>query len=280
MGNSAKNYVLGCLGNANQNTLNLFYNSSAPSKFTTPNWSTSTSTVPSLYTHARLVSAGFRITFTGSLLNAQGTITLVSAPRDWLRYSYWDQALPITLDMLQTHPSAKIISVPKCYGGECIYLPLDPASLTYTDLSDTYQPGNLIDQCKGCEIYMVVSGTGSTIVQFQVEAMFNYEGIPSNNQFLTMETTVSKSDPISLAHTMNIVPLMDSTRGMTEIKPEHILGTDVIAADDISPGKHEVVAPNAAQEDTLMDKLFAGLGKAADFSEKALKKMSPFLAML
>lgn len=272
--------ILGCIGAPSQTDLNLFYNGSPtpPQKFTLPTWANSTSTIPALYTQVRLVSAGFRITFTGNLLNAGGLITAVSAPRDWLRSKYWDTIAPITLDMLQSHPSAKIISIPKCYGGEAIYVPMDPVSLSYVDIQDNYTQGNIPDAAKGAEIYLVVSGAPAA-QNFFVEAMLNYEGIPSNNQYLSISTRVSKDDPISLAHTMNVVPEIDTTRGMTELKPEHILGADIVSS-PADEQAHEIIPQHPAQEETLMDKLFDGLGKGISFGEKALGKLSPFLAML
>lgn len=275
----AQDFAVGMIGVSGQDTANLFYKApSFPTPFTFSTWNSTSATIPNLYSQARLVSGGVRITFTGNLTNAQGVITIVCAPRDWLRYSKMDSGSAISISLLQSHPSAKLISVPRCYGGEGIYVPLDPLSIVYTDLDDTFTQAAFPDQIKGMEIYAVVTG-GAASQTFQVEAIFNYEGIPQTNQYNPISSRVSKSDPISMAHTMNVVPELPVTRGMSELKPDHILGSDILSPADDAPGHTETEA-HPSQDITLMDQIFNGLDKAWKFGSSVFEKAAPFLEML
>jgi len=277
-------YAVGCfVSNAGASSSQIFYSAAANfcTNYSLPQWSTTASTVPSLYSQARLVSVGMRIVYTGNLLNAQGTLTLVSAPRNWLRDVKWDTNLPITLADLQAHPSAEIISIPEKFGGCVIWKPIDTLSTAYTDLNYRQAIDNFQPQCLGGEIYGVVSGAvaGSA---YQVDICWNFEGVPQTNQFDLVNTSVSKSDPISMSNTMNMVeeipcclPLEAGFKSSTQ-SPQF---EDLSEADT---GKL-VSQDHPAQEKTIIEKVLGGMddvGKVVSKGIDMVGKVSPFLAAI
>lgn len=281
---STDSYAVGCFNNnAALTTTNIFGNSglTSPTTITFPQWNSISTTVPKLFSQVRLVSVGVSIQFTGNLLNAQGTITLVSAPRRWLR-EFPGQNFNIggiTLATLQSHPSVQILSIPKYMGGSVVWKPIDEFSYKYSDTQHIIDTASeeYPDECLGGELYVVVSGAVANQT-FQVDACFNYEGIASTNQMDLLEPQISKFDSLCMEHTLNNLPAMPTCLPV----PSPSAQTKIPIPDLSNRGQDErlVTESHPAQDSTMMEKIFDTVDEVIDRGSKIAGKLSPLLAAL
>ena len=280
---STDSYAIGCFNNnAALTTANLFGNSGATSStsITLPQWNSVTTTVPKVFSQVRLVACGASIQFTGNLLNAQGTFTLVSAPRRWMREftgQNWNIG-GITLAQLQTHPSVQILSIPKYMGAMTVWKPIDEFSYKYTDTQHVVDIGTeeFPDESLGGELYLVVTGAVANQA-FQVDVVLNYEGIPSTNQLDLVQPTISKCDYLSMEHTLNKLPVMPTVLPYPSPSEE----LKIKPPPDLSDKGQSLITPDhPAQEDTMMEKIFKGLETGIDKISTIGGKLAPLLAPL
>lgn len=243
-----------------------------PSSIRLPKWSDNG--VQGLFDNVRLVSFGVRIVFTGNYINAQGTITIVSANRNWLRNTAPLTTGGVSVELLQTHPDVQILSVPKDFGGCCIYKPLDNESLEYLSsarfLTD---PEDIPDSAKGGEIYIAITGAVPDQA-FQVDAVWNFEGTPRTNQLDLVDSAVSRYDMVSMESTWNALPEMPSSApiGVKGTGPEAKIPVAAITSEKMMSEDHP------AQERTMLEKIVDGIGGALDTGLKIAEKVTPFLA--
>jgi hypothetical protein len=244
--------------------------------------------VPTLYSKARLVSAGLSIDYLGTALGAKGSITLASVPRRTLRQLQTDSA--ITLQDIQNLVGAQIIAVNKLQGGSLTYHPLDNISFQYADLESTYDAtsnaNHDLDPALGNEFYIVVDGAeaGATC---QITGVFNYEAIPKIGTLNLVQPTYSRNDPIELSMTMNAVEKVPTAHAGNR------------AARNIESGKTQlpaVASPEASklaateeireedEEDSFMTKVLDGaegvLSKAPGIIGKATPLVRSALGFL
>jgi len=273
------NYVVGCTNFSNASNALVYYGIGLglnATSITLPQWNSDTSSVRNLFSHARLVSMGSRMVCTSNALNAQGVITAVSAQRSWLRNVRWNAGVGVSLQDLQSHPKAEIVSIPKYFGAMAVWTPLDLTTFDYTDLSETYVLANgLPDSATAGEIYLCASGcsTGQT---FQVDTCWNFEAIPQTSQLDIVSASVSKSDPVSFSNTMNKLPDVDSVVPLAPTK-----GTSATAAPDYEDltnhSKDLVSQPHPMQETSMLEKIMDGVGGFATKATDIVKDISPIL---
>lgn len=269
---SGENYSVGMVNPTTATSNALFgVTSGVPTSITLPQWTS----VTGLYNQVRLVSFGVRVVFTGNYTNAQGTITIVSATRDWMRdYSEMSSG-GLSITALQLHPDVQILSVPKDFGGQAIYKPLDTSSLLYNDVNYVVDLATepIPASALGGEIYIAVSGAVEG-QSFQMDAVWNFEAIPRTNQLDLISTNVSKFDSVSHESTWNALPDMPTALpiGVKGSGPEAKIPAVSVVEDKF------MSEPHPAQERTMLEKVVDGLGSALDTGVKVAEKVAPFLA--
>jgi len=275
---SANNdFAVGMIGPSGATSSTLFGTSGTlPAPIALTSYGSSSSTVVTLFNQVRLVSFGVRIVFTGNFTNAQGTITIVSATRQWLRNNTAMQNGAITLALLQSHPEVQIISIPRDFGGTAIYKPLDNVSMQYTDVTETYALTDMPESAFGGEIYIAVTGAVSA-QSFQVDACWNFEGVPRTNQLDLVSTSISKSDAVSLESTFNALPDMPSALPLSQVKES----SKEVSVPDLTRHDEQIMTDrHPSQDKTMIEKIVDGVGTALDGGIKIAEKVSPFLAAL
>ena len=214
-------WIVGCkLGTAATST-DLFVGGSAVGqatafKYPSGIWDSTSGIVPSYYSGARLVSAGFVINYTGQPLNAQGRIVCVSAPRKTFR-SATQSGAGFSIDTLLGHPSAKIGFVNQLKGMTVVYQPQDPVSFTYaTDLGYAFSSADAAnvysnnEEWLGSEIFMIIDGAVASTSAFQVTAVLNFEGTPKKNAYtLVGAGSPSPIDSMAIENAMRAIQELD-----------------------------------------------------------------------
>jgi len=232
-------------------------------------WQATASGVPQTFTNNRLVSMGARITFTGTVLNAQGLITAWSNPRETYGNNN-DVALGgISLSFLQKLENSSIYSVPKEGGAMVVYIPQDPISQQYCPAkqSNTYA-SEAVTKYLGGEMGFVVSGAIANQT-FEVEVTSNFEGEPYLNTLSLTQATPSKSDPIALAHATNVLAAVKPSMGISK---QEALKT-VPVADAITHHASDT-------EPTMMEQVLGGLtgvASAMPAVSKIAQTMGPLI---
>lgn len=253
---------------------------------TLPQW-TATVGVPTLYSKVRLVSAGFAIDYLGTALNAKGTITIVSLPRNHFRSDASAGAL--SLSQIQNSPGARIIPINRLTGGTCVYHPLDSVSMNYVDLRLTYDNASLTtfssaDSALGGEIFIIVRDAEAS-ASVQITCVLNYEGIPFLSTLNLIGSTSSRSDPIELSMTMNAVENVPKAHEGTEAVQGVATGETQLPA-AAAPNHSSMTATKPVVSDpegpTFMEKMLGGadsLSSAVSTGLGLVKKVAPLAEM-
>lgn len=238
-----------------------------------PQWAT----VRQLYSDVRVVSAGLRATYTGNFTTAEGTMTIVSAVRGWLREQSEMVSGACSVAILQSHPDACVVSIPKSYGGQCIYKPLDTVSLQYNNVNETVGEDEPVpDSYMGGEMYIAAVGVPPGQA-FQVEFCINMEGIVRTNQLDLVQSNVSKYDIVSSETTWNALPEMPGSAPLATSGT----GAEVKAPPIMAKTDEKLMQPqHPATEKTIIENVVDGLPGILDKGLKIAEKVTPFLAAL
>jgi len=233
-------------------------------------WHTGAQAIPNIFTNVRLVSAGLRISFTGTVLNAQGKITAWSNPRETYGNNNLVANGGLSLSFLQQLENSQLYSVPKYGGATVVYLPQDPISRQYapTLSAQVYNSESSLKYYGG-ELGFTVDGavTGQS---FLIEVQLNYEGEPYLNTFSLTQASPSKSDPIALAHANNIISETQPAAPVTKAE-----------AGKISPVADAVVHHTSDKSPTMMDNILgtiASVGKGISSAVGIANEVGPVLS--
>lgn len=273
----SSDYAIGMISPSDADEAHLFgvTSGAAPIQVTFPQWS---GAVLQFYNQTRLVSAGARIVFTGNYTNAQGTITFVSATRDWIRNLSEVTSGGLSLTILQSHPDAVVLSIPRDFGGQVIYKPLDTVSLQYSKTDIQLGASDSVpDSYKGGEMYIACVGVPEGQA-FQVELCFNYEAIPRTNQLDLVNATTSKSDMVSHETTWNALPELP-TAAPIGVKGS---GAEVKLPKMDMPEEGKVINEpiHPATEKTMIEQLFDSMPGWIDTAKKIGGELGPLIASI
>jgi hypothetical protein len=251
--------------------------------FFLPQW-TAAAGVPTVYSKARLVSAGFAIDYMGAALASKGTITIVSLPRNHFRSVVG--AGPLSLNLVQNSPGARIIPINRLTGGSCVYHPVDTRSLEYVDLNLTYDNSSLTtflsaEAALGAEVYVILQGATSGD-QFQITAVLNYEGIPYSGALNLIQSTKSRADPIELSMTMNAIEDIPKAHEGTDAVQGIATGEHLQLPAASSPNHSSMTTTEASvsgdpeESPTFMEKLLGDAGSLSSAVNKGVQFANKF----
>ena len=116
---------------------------------------------------------------------------------------------------------------------------------------------------------------------FQVEAVFNYEGIPETNQFQLVSTRVSRDDPISYSNTMNHVSDMNKVRAFdSSATTADMVGN--VTPPDLGPSEDDkpIKDFHPAQDKSMLETIVDGVSSGFKDLPKLVEKAAPFLEAL
>jgi hypothetical protein len=266
---TADAYSVGMILAQNMAAANMIVNTPTNIKLT--NFNSGTASIPTNFSRVRLASFGVRISYIGNLLQSQGKITVAYAPTGTLTNKIANATLALS-DILQL-PKSQVVSVPLVGNAAVMWRPTDFLDQNYCQVgasapailpSSTFLPSG----CAPCEIYVFVDGAVSTQTFF-VEAVFNYEAIPTNNTLSFVNTAVSRSDPISLAHAATTIQSMPATIALPNMKNE-----EIAKSESITTSHPPSESPN------LMDTLLEYAPKVFNGAKKAYETFSPMVETL
>jgi len=233
-------------------------------------WSSTATTIQNTFSNVRPVAQALRVTYTGQLLNAQGKLTCWSNPRNTIGNNNDVANSGLSVGFLMKLQNSGVYSIPKYGGASIVYFPQDPISRQYgpTKISEVYASEG-ITKYLGGELGVWVDGAVANQT-FLVEVITHFEGFPYLNTFSIASPTLSKSDPLALAHGMNT---------MSQIKP-------VAPIPDKEASKLEPVATamkihKESPEPGIMDSLLSGMGnfgKVVDEGINLGKKFAPMIS--
>jgi len=266
-GNIASAYCVGAIFAQNMDASTLIVNN--PLNIQLGNFDTATAAIPANFSRVRLVSMGTRITYIGNALQAQGKITTAFAPLGTLDNKLANSSIALA-DLLKL-PHSTVTSVPLVGSAQVTWRPVDFNDQNYCQVgpaAPVVTPGSVSEGSAGCEMYVFVDGAVNTQTFF-VEAVFNYEAIPTNNTVSFVECNVSRADPISLAHAANTVELVPQTMSLPEFKTE-------------TEAKKETImeAHTPRKDPTLMDTILDYAPKVAGTAKKVFDTMSPLVGAI
>lgn len=245
-------------------------------------WENETDGVRNLFSHCRLVAAGISCHFNGTPLDAKGRIIAVSTPKS----TYWEDRTisdPVTLDDLLELPGAINVPINQLKGALAVYKPVDYTSFDYVDLEDPiYQTVDIstgtdevkvaYDRARPGVLCLVADGTteGSS---FTFTFTAHYEGIPRYSTLNLVELENSPSDPLELAHTMNVIQQTPNTLG----------NADAAINASRDGGDHSVSIPHASErpkQGTTLEKVISGIGSVGNVVSKVAPLAMELLAMI
>lgn len=241
----------------------------APTPVRITNFDATSAAIPNAFARVRLASFGIRITYVGSALNAQGKITVAFAPVGTLTNNLANSTL--TLAMISQLPHSSVYSVPKDGGAVVLWRPTDFEDQNYAQVgvsTPAYPPtGPLPTGIADCEIYVIVDGA-VTNQTFFVEAVWNFEAIPTNNTMNFFSPSVSKADPIALSSAANLLEELPSTA----VAPPKVTEAEL---------KHESeVVHHENNEETFIDKLIEYGPKLGSMAISGIKTITPLVSTL
>jgi len=240
-------------------------------------WDAQDEGVPSLFNNVRLVAAGLSCHFSGTELESQGRIVVVSTPFQ----DYWEEqstSSTYTVDLLNL-PGAIQVPVNQLKGAIALYKPVDYSSYDYVDLDDTAfildgsaQPmAQYMNNRPGVLTAVVTGGSSGASLIFTL--VLHYEGIPRSSTLNLIDSEPSPNDPLELAQTMNVVQMTPSTYG------------DASAAINTSRagGDHSVSIPHSTEQPkqgTTLEKVINGIGTVGNVVSKVAPLAMELLAMI
>jgi len=232
-------------------------------------WSTTNNSIPNTFANNRLVSAGARLTYIGTVLNAQGLITAWSNPRETYGNNNVVASGGLSVGFLQQLENSSVYSVPKEGGCMVAYLPQDPISQQYCPAkhTETYNSESSVKFYCG-EMGFIVTGAVAS-QSFEVELCLNYEGEPYLNSFSLTQATPSKSDPIALAHAANVIADVKPIAGISKS-----MATKAVPVADAM----ELHAPNS--NPTMLESVLGAVGsvsKAMPAVSQIAQTMGPLI---
>lgn len=214
-------------------------------------WDSATDSVPNIFGNVRLVSACLIVEPVGSMTNSSGRMIGASLPR--IATLRDGNTAATSSGYIENKPDTYSIAVNRCTPITVRYCPQDDKSLCYAPLSRASAPGNrgmltftaLQQQAAGAAVALYtppggfsteddliahspgelwVVCTGCTAAQpFQVTIVANYEAIPWQQSTMLASTSVSKSDPVGLAHAHNAMADAPKVmQGNTSVPPAAI----------------------------------------------------------
>lgn len=177
-------------------------------------WTTGSDTVPTIYTHARLVSAAMTVTALGALSTTQGKFSGAFYPKAALNDNFGQVGQ--TLTMVEETPGSSIVPVNKEQGITVLYKPTDMDTLEFIDLSSVDLAPIEAPWAFPGAFLVFASGLTPGVV-LQVSTVLNYEAlVAQNSESFGMENvSPSPVDPIALAAGFNAAARAPST-GMTD----------------------------------------------------------------
>lgn len=234
------------------------------------NFSAITNAIPNNFPRVRLVSFGVRIMYTGNALNRQGKITVAYAPYGTFTNKIANCSINLADVLLLPHST--VTSVPLVGAAMVTWRPTDFEDQVYCPVGPAAPnmppTGPSPNGCAPCEIYVFVDGA-VTNQTFFLEAVWNFEAIPTNNTLSFVTPSPSKADPISLAHAANRVSELPATRPLPE------------AADVAEPKTDSTLTHvESVNAPSMLDSVLSGGAKILGFAKGAYDTLSPLASSI
>lgn len=214
----------------------------------------------------RVVSALLTAQVQGSSNNNQGRMIAAFYPTLGLNRTQQATLPPGTSALVENSTYAITKSVAAQGNAvECRYIPLDPASLGYTNPAASGPAG----VASGYLVIIIDGLASGVIVEFQYTE--NLETIPANSNASIATSTPSNSDPYEIAVASNKL----------SASPEISVQQSAAARSGVSEiMKTSFSATTPVSEPTFMERMIGGVDKGMKFLERATPIASSLLALL
>lgn len=169
-----------------------------------PNWISTSSTIPSMFTRVRLVSAGMSLQSTAAFSSNGGYYFGASLPGRFFVDSDNSALNDISLNDVKNLPGSKLVPINKGTGLSLTYNPTDPMCSEFAPLDlDTLSPTDVrwLQAQPGIFVAGVDGATSGTSII--VNLILNYEGIPETGALTFVTPTPGVDDPLALAEALN-----------------------------------------------------------------------------
>ncbi len=254
-----------------------------------PAGTTPTQDIGSIATHVRLASLGLSIVYTGTPLDAKGSIAIASVQRqyaeDVLNFPVVNQ---IGADDIMAMPGSSVVPVNHLEGASAVYKPQDFTQHVYVELAKSYGGGNTGTVTTGPSDYgidisqlgqLYIACTGCTAdATFVATLVANYECLPKLNTMNIVNVAPSPADPRSMSRAATTVAAAPTTMPFavtSENSSSTVSGAGVhtmSATASSSPAESQLTSVLAG-DTGIVEKI----GNVMDTGKKIYNSVSPFL---